>query len=162
MWTTENRARYDGKGLRYPSDLTDAEWDLVKPLIPRAKRGGRKREVVVRDVLNGILYVLSAGCQWRALPKDLPPRSTVHGYLQRWDYDGTLMNIHDALYVACREQAKREVSPTACVIDSQSVKSADLGREERTKGGPRSIRRDTTRARKSKARSDISWSTRWA
>jgi len=59
MWTTENRPRYDRKGLRYPSDLTDAEWDLVKPLIPRAKRGGRKREVVVRDVLNGVLYVLS-------------------------------------------------------------------------------------------------------
>jgi len=162
MWTTENRAQYERKGLRYPSDLTDAEWDLVKPLIPRAKRGGRKREVAVRDVLNGILYVLSTACQWRALPKDLPPRSTVHGYLQRWDHDGTLMNIHDALYVACREQAEREASPTACIIDSQSVKSADLGREERTKGGRRSIRRDTMRARKSKARSDMSWSTLWA
>ena len=162
MWTTENRPRYDRKGLRYPSDLTDPEWDLVKPLIPRAKRGGRKREVAVRDVLNGILYVLSTACQWRALPKDLPPRSTVHGYLQRWDYDGTLMNIHDALYVACREQAEREASPTACIIDSQSVKSADLGREERTKGGRRSIRRDTMRARKLKGRSDMSWSTRWA
>jgi transposase len=127
MWTTENRPQYDRKGLRYPSDLTDAEWDLVKPLIPPAKRGGRKREVVVRDVLNGILYVLSTACQWRALPKDLPPRSTAHGYFQRWDYDGTLMNIHDALYVACREQAERETSPTACVIDSQSVKSAEKG-----------------------------------
>jgi transposase len=70
MWTTENRPRYDRNGLRYPSDLTDAEWGLVKPLIPRAKRGGRKREVVVRDVLNGVLYVLSTACQWRALPKD--------------------------------------------------------------------------------------------
>jgi transposase len=155
MWTTENRPRYDRKGLRYPSDLTDAEWDLVESLIPRAKRGGRKREVVVRDVLNGVLYVLSTACQWRALPKDLPPRSTVHGYLQRRDHDGTLMNIHDALYVACRELAEREASPTACVIDSQSVKSAE-------KGGPRLIHRDTMRARKSKARSDMSWSTRWA
>jgi transposase len=155
MWTTENRARYDRKGLRYPSDLTDAEWELVKPLIPRAKRGGRKREIVVRDVLNGILYVLSTACQWRALPKDLPPRSTVHGYLQRWDYDGTLMNIHDVLYVACRERAERAASPTACVIDSQSVKSAE-------KGGPRSIRRDTMQARKSRERSDISWSTHLA
>jgi transposase len=87
MWTIENRPRYDRTGLRYPSDLTDAEWDLVKRRIPRAKRGGRKREVVVRDVLNGVLYVLSTACQWRALPKDLPPRSTVHGYLQRWDHD---------------------------------------------------------------------------
>jgi len=155
MWTTENHPQYDRKGLRYPSDLTDAEWDLVKPLIPPAKRGGRKREVVVRDVLNGILYVLSTACQWRALPKDLPTRSTAHGYFQRWDYDGTLMNIHDALYVACREQAERETSPTACVIDSQSVKSAE-------KGGPRSTRRDTMRARKLKARSDISWSIHWA
>jgi transposase len=125
MWTTENRPQYERKGLRYPTDLTDAEWALVKPLIPRAKRGGRRREVVVRDVLNGILYVLSTACQWRALPKDLPPRSTVHGYLQRWDYDGTMMKIHDVLYVACREQAEREASPTACVIDSQSVKSAE-------------------------------------
>ena len=155
MWTTENRPQYDRNGLRYPSDLTDAEWDLVKPLIPPAKRGGRKREVVVRDVLNGILYVLSTACQWRALPKDLPPRSTAHGYFQRWDYDGTLMNIHDALYVACREQVEREASPTACVIDSQSVKSAE-------KGGSRSTRRDTMRAKKSKAKSDISWSIHWA
>ena len=84
----------------------------------------------------------------------IQPISTVE-YLQRWDHDGTLMNIHDALYVACREQAEREASPTACIIDSQSVKSAE-------KGGRRSIRRDTMRARKSKARSDTSWSTRWA
>jgi transposase len=125
----------------------------VKPLIPPAKRGGRKREVDVREVLNGVLYVLSAGCQWRALPKDLPPKSTVHRYMQRWDYDRTLSRIHDALYVACREQAGREASPTACVIDSQSVKSAE-------KGGPRLIRRATTPGRKSKAKSDISWSIR--
>jgi transposase len=162
MWTTENRPRYERKGLRYPSDLTDAESELVKPLIPRAKRGGRKRQIVVRDVLNGILYVLSTACQWRALPKDLPPRGTVHGCLQRWDYDGTLTNTHDALYVACRDLAEREISPTACMIDSQSVKSTGLGREERTKGGPRSIRPDVMRARKSKARSDMSWSTRSA
>ena len=107
MWTTENRARYDRKGLRYPSDLTDAEWDLVKPLIPRAKRGGRKREVVVRDVLNGILYVLSAGCQWRALPKDLPPRSTLHGWLIRWHCDGVLDRLHFAPYQEARELVHR-------------------------------------------------------
>ena len=117
MWTTENRPRYDRTGLRYPSDLTDAGWALVEPLLPSAKRGGRRREVVVRDVLNGVVYILSTACRWRALPKDLPPRSTVHRYFQRWDYDGTLMKIHDALYVACREQAEREVTPTACVIE---------------------------------------------
>jgi len=155
MWTRENRPRYDRTGLRYPSDLTDAEWALVEPLVPPAKCGGRRREVVVRDVLNGVMYILSTACQWRALPKDLPPRSTVHRYFQRWDCDGTLMKIHDTLYVACREQAEREVTPTACVIDSQSVKSAE-------KGAPRSTRRATTRARRSRVRSDIYWSTRWA
>jgi transposase len=126
MWTTENRPQYDRKGLRYPSDLTDAEWELVMPRIPAAKRGGRKREIVVRDVLNGILYVLSTACQWRALPKDLPPRSTVHGYLQRWDYDGTLMNIHDALYVACREKAQREARLHA-IVHSADIQDRDGG-----------------------------------
>src|SRR5271157_4617830 len=90
MWTTENRRRYNRDGLRYPSDLTDEEWALVEPLIPSAKRGGRRRTVVVREVLNGAMYVLSTGCQWRYLPRDLPPKSTVHDYLTRWNYDGTL------------------------------------------------------------------------
>ena len=78
MWTVENRARYDRSQLRYPSDLTDQEWALAKTLIPRAKRGGNKRTVDEREVLNGLMYVLSSGCQWRAIPKDLPPRSTVN------------------------------------------------------------------------------------
>jgi len=77
MWTVENRARYDRSKLRYPSDLTDAEWALAKAEIPRAKPGGNKRTVDEREVMNGLMYVLSTGCQWRALPKDLPPRSTV-------------------------------------------------------------------------------------
>ena len=105
MWTTENRPRYDRDKLRYPSDLTDEEWSLVEPLIPPAKRGGRKREVVVREVVNGVMYVLSTGCQWRYIPKDLPPRSTLHDYLTRWNYDGTIEKIHYALYVQCREQS---------------------------------------------------------
>lgn len=151
MWTTENRYRYSRDKLRYPSDLTDDEWSQVAPLIPPAKRGGRRREVDVREVLNGIMYVLSTGCQWRYVPRDLPPRSTLHDYLQRWDYDGTLGNIHYALYQKCREQVDRDASPTACVIDSQSVKSAE-------KGGPASIPRGMTRGRKSVARSGIFWS----
>jgi transposase len=153
MWTIENRARYDRSTLRYPSDLTDAEWALIGPLIPPAKRGGNKRTVNVREVVNGLMYVLSTGCQWAALPKDLPPRSTVNGYFCRWDHDGTLDRIHYALYVQCREQAGREASPTAAIIDSQSVKSAE-------KGGARSTRRATIAARRSKARSGTSWSTR--
>ena len=149
MWTVENRARYDRSKLRYPSDLTDEEWDLAKAEIPRAKRGGNKRTVDVREVMNGLMYVLSTGCQWRAIPKDLPPRNTVSHYFCRWQQDGTLDQLHHALYVLCREQADRAASPTAAIIDSQSVKSAE-------KGGARSIRRASTAARRSKARSGTS------
>ena len=112
MWTAKNRGRYDRSALRYPSDLTDDEWALVEPLIPPARRGGNKRHVDEREVMNGIMYILSTGCQWRAIPKDLPPRSTVHDYLDLWSYDGTLDRIHHALYVECRERGKREASPT--------------------------------------------------
>jgi transposase len=155
MWTNENRSLYDRSMLRYPSDLRDEEWALIEPLIPPAKRGGGKRTVVMRDVVNGLMYVLSTGCQWRALPKDLPPRSTVHGYLDLWNWDGTLDRIHHALYVKCREQAGREASPTAAIIDSQSVKGAE-------KGGAASTFTATTRARKSKAKSATSLSIRKA
>jgi transposase len=155
MWTVENRARYDRSRLRYPSDLTNEEWALVKPEIPRAKRGGNKRTVDVREVINGVMYVLSTGCQWRAIPKDLPPRSTVNHYFCRWEYDGTLGRLHHALYVRCREQVDRQASPTAAIIDSQSVRSAE-------KGGVGSIRRALMGAKRSKARSGTSWSTRKA
>jgi transposase len=109
----------------------------------------------MREVVNGLMYVLSTGCQWRAIPKDLPPRSTVHGYFDLWTWDRTLDRIHHALYAACREQAGRAASPTAAVIDSQSVKSAE-------KGGPASIRMATMRARRSTARSGTSSSIRRA
>ena len=94
---------------------------------PAAKRGGRRREVDVREVLNGVLYVLETGCQWRALPKDLPPKSTVHDYLMLWDWDGTLERVHHALYLMVRDLEGREASPSAGAIDSQSVKSAEKG-----------------------------------
>ena len=152
MWTVKTRARYDRGGLRYPSDLTDDEWALIKPVIPPAKRGGRKRQVDEREVVNGIMYVLSTGCQWCYVPKDLPPRSTLHDYFVRWNYDGTLEEIHHMLYVRCREEMQREGSPTACVIDSQSVKSAE-------KGGLASIRMVSMRARRSRERSVTFWST---
>jgi len=149
MWTNENRSLYDRAKLRYPSDLTDEEWALIEPLIPPAKRGGGKRSVNLREVVNGLMYVLSTGCQWRAIPKDLPPRSTVHGYFDLWSWDGTLDRIHHALYLKCREKADREASPTAAIIDSQSVKSAE-------KGGVASTRMAMMRARKSRARSVMS------
>jgi len=155
MWTTESRARHNRDHLRYPSDLTDREWDVIRPVIPAAKHGGRKRTVDERAIVNGIMYLLSTGCQWRAIPKDLPPRSTLYGYLARWQWDGTLDAMHHALYVQCREQAGREASPTAAIIDSQSVKSAE-------KGGSASIRRAMMQARRSTAASVTSWSTRRA
>lgn len=153
MWTKANRGKYNRDGLRYPSDLTDAEWGLVEPLIPPAKRGGRRREVDVREVLNGLLYVLSTGCQWRAVPKDLPPKSTLFSYFDLWNWDGTLGRIHQELYVKCREAMGREASPTAAIIDSQSVKGAE-------KGGVASTRAGMMRGRRSKARSAISSSIR--
>jgi len=149
VWTNENRGRYDRSKLRYPSDLTDEEWSVIEPLIPPAKRGGNKRTVIEREVVNGLMYILSTGCQWASLPKDLPPRSTVNGYFCRWSYDGTLDRVHHALYVKCREMAGREHSPTAAIIDSQSVKSAE-------KGGPRLIRQASMRGKRSKARNAIS------
>ena len=155
MWTPEHRRAADRRGLRYPSDLTDAEWALVAPLIPPAKRGGRKREVNVREVLNGIFYVLSTGCQWNAIPKDLPPKSTIYDYLDLWDWDRTLERIHHTLYLAVREQAGREASPSAAIIDAQSAKGAQ-------KGGTRSTRRAMTRARRSRAANGTFLSTRSA
>ena len=146
MWTTKNRARHNRDELRYPSDLTDAEWSHVAGLIPPGKRGGGKRRVDLREVMNGIMYILSTGCQWRAIPKDLPPRSTLFDYLDLWSWDGTLERIHHALYVECREQEEREASPTAAIIDSQSVKSAE-------KGGRRSIRMVTMQEKRLRVRS---------
>src|SRR5215469_11723456 len=153
MWTADHRIAAARKGLRYPSDLTDSEWVLIEPMIPPAKRGGRRREVNVREVLNAIFYVLSTGCQWQALPKDLPPKSTAHYYFGLWDWDGALERIHETLYVATRERAGREASPTAAIIDSQSAKAAQ-------KGAPGSTRKASMRARRLRAASAISSSIR--
>jgi transposase len=155
VWTSAHRRASDRRGLRYPSDLSDAEWAVIEPMIPPAKRGGRKRSVNVREVLNGIFYVLSTGCQWPALPKDLPPKSTVWEYLDLWEWNGTLERIHHALYVATREREGREASPTAAIIDSQSAKAAQ-------KGAPRSTRRALMQARRSRAARGTSSSTRSA
>ena len=148
MWTKENRGLYDRCKLRYPGGLTDGEWGLAEPLIPPGKRGGGKRTVIMREVVNGLMYILSTGCQWRAIPRDLPPRSALYGYFDLWSWDGTLDLIHHELYVKCRGAVGRQASPTAAVIDSQSVKSAE-------KGGVRSTLRVTMRERRSRARSGI-------
>jgi transposase len=127
MWTRQNRGRYDRSHLRYDSDLSDEEWAEIGPLVPPARPGGNKRSVDIREVVNGVMYILSTGCQWRAIPKDLPPKSTVYDYLERWTHDGTLERMHHALYVKCRSRASRAASPTAAIIDAQSVKSAEKG-----------------------------------
>ena len=152
MWKPEHRRAADRRGLRYPSDLLDAEWALVAPFVPPARRGGRKREVDVRAVVDAIFYVLSTGCQWNALPKDLPPKSTVHDYFILLDRSGALQRMHEALYLMAREQAGKEASPTAAIIDSQSAKAAQKGALDWT-------RKAMTRARKSPGASAISLST---
>jgi transposase len=155
MWKPEHRLAAGRGGLRYPSDLNDAEWVLIEPLIPPARRGGRRRSVNVREIVNAIFYVLSTACQWKALPKDLPPKSTAHFYFRLWDWDGTLERIHDKLYVAIREAAGHEASPTAAIIDSQSAKASQ-------KGALRLIRKASTRARRLRVASATSSSTRSA
>lgn len=161
------RNRYEGSGVRArPGDgVTRQRWglgdccplvwysdgvfvsrSLVGPLIPPGRRGGRRRSVDVRAVLNGVLYVLETGCRWRHLPTDFPPRSTCHSYLQLWAWEGTLERTHHELYVRVREQFGRDASPTAAVVDSQSVRSAE-------KGGRPSTRLGTTRAKRSRTSS---------
>ena len=153
MGTEQKRRLYERRTDRYPSDLLDEEWALIEPLIPPAKRGGRRREVDLREVMSGLLYVLETGCQWWACRKDLPPKSTVHGCFTLWEWDGTLERIHHALYLETRDLEGRAACPSSAgVIGSQSVRSAE-------KGGAASIRRDTTRERRSRARSGIFSST---
>ena len=125
MWTADNRPRYNRDKLRYPSDLTDAEWAHIEPLIPPGKPGGGKRRVAIREVINGVMYILSTGCQWRALPKDLPEAPCM---ITSACGTGTARWIAPSCALPqVREKAAREASPTACIIDSQSVKSAEKG-----------------------------------
>ena len=126
-WTETARRQYRREGLRYASDLMDAEWELIEPFMPAAKRIGRPRRTALRSVMNAILYLASTGCQWRQLPKDFPPYSTVQGYFYWWSQDGTWARINHALVTAAREKVGREASPSAGVIDSQSVKTTESG-----------------------------------
>ena len=135
----------------YPSDLTDEQCNLIRRRIPLAKPGGRPREVDTREVINALLYITRNGCTWRAMPHEFPPWRTVYDYFQAFIADGTWETIHDALRENVRIKAGREKTPSAAIIDSQTVKTTE-------KKGPAV---GTTRARRSAGASGTSLSTRW-
>lgn len=126
-WTETTRREYRRKSIRYASDLTDREWGLVVPFMPPRKAIGRPRTTDLREVMNAILYMATTGCQWAQLPKDFPPYSTVQRYFYDWRDSGLLQTIRFHLAMDCRELEGREASPTAGVIDSQSVKTTESG-----------------------------------
>ncbi len=127
MWTEITRPKYERRGGRYASDLTDREWALIAPFMPPRKKIGRPRTTELRNVMDAIMYMASTGCQWAMLPNDFPPPSTVQRYFYDWRSNGLLEAINHHLVVAARELEGREAGPSAGVIDSQSVKTTESG-----------------------------------
>jgi len=127
MWTKATRRQHSRDHLRYGSDLTDAEWEIIAPFMPPPAKTGRPREWTTREIVNGIFYVLRAGCSWRMLPKCFPPMTTVYGWFLRFRREGLFETINHHLVMADRERVGREASPSAAIIDSQSVKTTEAG-----------------------------------
>ena len=128
MWTDEHRARYRRDEAGFPSNLSDTEWERLAPLIPAAKSGGRPRKTEMRSAMNAILYLLRTGCPWRYLPRDgFPPRSTVYNIFRKFQREGVWETIWAELHTALRQRLGREASPTAAILDSQTLKSAEKG-----------------------------------
>ena len=126
-WTELTRRRYDRQGTKYASDTSDAEWALIAPLVPPPKTTGRPRTTCLRDVIDALLYIATTGCQWRMLPNDFPPISTVRGYFYAWRDNGILDDMNRKLVEAARLSENRKAEPTAGVIDTQSVKATESG-----------------------------------
>ena len=126
-WTEITREQYRRDGLRYASDMTEAEWRLIRPFLPRAHRRGRPRKTDLRNVVEAVLYILSTGCQWRALPQEFPPYSTVQGYFYAWRDTGRWQRIVSVLVWRARKKLGRAPRPTAAVIDSQSAPTTQAG-----------------------------------
>ena len=126
-WTETTRRKYRRDGLRYASDMTDEEWAVIAPRLPLGSRRGRPRETSLREIVNAILYIAQSCCQWRLLPKDFPPFTTVQYYFYQWRASGLWLSLNHQLLMLAREAEGREASPTAGVIDSQSVKTTEAG-----------------------------------